>query len=154
MGTYLIYDLVLFEDWLKGLFWQLGRTEVIVWIDSKGTDHIAQLSLPQPYSVWNLIIKMNSFGSWQDFSDRIKCKSWKYLRDHLLQLPYCTGEQTETLQEGHSFPPRSNAKLETQPSLNIQSPGTLSGKSLPDQTTFLRLRGPQKPREASICINP
>lgn len=70
MWMYLIYDLVLFEDWLKGLFWQLGRTGVTMWIDSKGTDRVAQLSFPQPYSVWNLIIKMNSFGSWQDFRDR------------------------------------------------------------------------------------
>lgn len=86
--------------------------------------------------------------------EAIKSKSWKYLRNHLIQLPNFIGEQIAALEEGLCLPPRSNAEVRTQPNLNSQPPGIESCKILPDQATLLMFRGPMNLREAFVCIHP
>lgn len=76
-------------------------------------------------------------------TEAIKFRSSEFLRDHLVQLLYFMGEQTEAPKEGNLFHPRSNAKLRTESSLSIQSLCIVSGEHPPDWTIFLMLISPQ-----------
>lgn len=132
----------LFVHWLKYPSTQLGSVGVhqINWFESHW---LCAQAIPTTVSRLQSL-KLIPLGSDRcSVTEAIKFRSSEFLRDHLVQLLYFMGEQTEAPKEGNLYHPRSNAKLRTEPSLSIKSLCIVSGEHPPDWTIFLMLISPQ-----------